>query len=52
MNTYKLTLEIEDAFQMYATKEELEIALRDLLKINFTTLNLAMTRSEITKKRG
>ncbi len=48
MNTYKLTLEIEDSFSMYATKEQLESALRDLLKINCATLNISMTRSDIT----
>jgi hypothetical protein len=52
VKTYKLTLEIEDYFNQYETKEQLEIAFRDLLKINCATLNLSMTRTEITKKRG
>jgi hypothetical protein len=52
MKAYKLTIELEDWFNQYATKEELEIALRDLLKINCATLNLSMVHTDITKKRG
>jgi|LakMenEpi03Aug12_release.lakeMendotaPanAssembly.Ray.scaffolds.fasta_scaffold4798935_1 hypothetical protein len=52
MQKYKISIELEDWFNQYATKEELEIAFRDLLKINCATLNLSMTYTDITKKRG
>ncbi len=52
MKAYKLTIELEDWFNQYETKEQLEIALRDLLKINCATLNLSMVYTDITKKRG
>jgi hypothetical protein len=49
---YKITLEIADDFNMYATKEQLEAAFLDLVKISSSALNLSVTRSDITKKKG
>jgi hypothetical protein len=52
MNTYKVTLEIADDFNIYATKEQLEAAFIDLLRINCASLNLSITSTQITKKKG
>lgn len=55
MSAFKITLEVEEDYFNPApwTAEILEDALRDLLKTSLLpTLNLSLTSSTVTKKKG
>jgi hypothetical protein len=53
MSTYKVTLEIEDSYEMYGDALTLEHNLSDLLNVAvLRTLNLTLVSSSTTKKRG